>query len=261
MKLCEMEGFSENQPIAFIKFTAEKFAKELLDGKIYMKNCNFYRELEKSTCEKGRGDRFEGGHVVHINEPFDMYAEINGKEHLILSGDEVFVEEIYTGFKKTPIFCLFCLTAKDFKVRETIGKEGYVADIAVSKRLTNKMVDTFGEKAVVISAPMFIKRLIEYSDETNAVFISRLVKYVDFTKNQKERTAVARSNEIEPLFTKDKYFTDQKEYRFCFPNIQVEDSYEINIGSLSEFATIVDSKEVLSLGVINNKLNLKKVAE
>ncbi len=49
-----------------VKFQSSEKIKKLQQGLVYMKNLNYYRQLEKTSGNSVVGDSFEGS--LHINE-------------------------------------------------------------------------------------------------------------------------------------------------------------------------------------------------
>nr|DAE09632.1 MAG TPA: hypothetical protein [Siphoviridae sp. ctDtx1] len=231
----------EDKMILLMKFTEEKYIKDLQEGKLYCKNLKHYRELENKDGDRDMGDKNEGKFL--LNEvKCDFYSRED--EKLVLTVQNANVSLDIYGVDKTPVFCMTGVKESDLKEFYDNEKEGYILNFA---ELLNDMLDkSYWEAAVVITKPgEFYNRIIKKCMKDKINITARSVKYTDFKINYTDRTNSFVKDKKEIVFWKDHYYKGQYEYRIAVDNVKVDDYYQFDIGDISDITRVYRKEELL----------------
>ncbi len=239
VKLNEV-GFKE-EILLMIKFTKEDYVNSIVNGNLYMNNIKYFVDLENRTGIKGQGDKYEAGNVISDVE-IKFYKA--GTDQLIAEG---YAEEIIDRsnfFDDLPIFCITAFSANDFKIIRETGDYYEVAfDVEESER--NRMLANFGEKAILINPKLFLDKVDDFFRNDKTEYVARRVNYKNLKTNDEERIMNYRNHFLLPMFTKDKYYEYQREFRIVALGHRTENNYFANIGSLDKVAFFVtNTKDV-----------------
>jgi hypothetical protein len=249
-RLSEVMGF-ENIGM-YVKFLKKDFLEDLLIGSIYMKNFDFYIQLEKRTKEKGQGDKLEIAHVVRGNK----ITLIDPKTDMVIAtastGEMV---ERYTGMERMPVFCLTHFHANDFLI--TKFEDGIItAKIDIPIEDQQLFEKTFGDTAVILTNE-FTDKMITKSKELSLEVAIGDVQYQDYSFFSTERKKQFDEKSINLLFWKDNFFKNQREARFILTNQSVEDNFRLEIGEIRDKSKVTSTKELFTVSefefVFNNK--------
>ncbi|GGA14901.1 hypothetical protein GCM10008018_69720 [Paenibacillus marchantiophytorum] len=221
-------------PLFFLKFGQKDNLESLQSGKLYMKNFNYFINLEEETGIRGQGDRDETEFSLKI-ESFTL-RKIETDE-VFLSGTaertKLFSKEDGT----KPVFCMAYFTLSDLEIVNQT--DDYVESVV---KFSEEMKVTFGESVLLISAGDFINH-VETTLQAKGIEIGHgKANYVDFSTTLTDRISSHFNQEVTRFFWKDTFFNYQKEYRIVLPDIDVE----IDLGDMSSFMNIVPVDHLLS---------------
>ncbi|ANT39934.1 hypothetical protein [Bacillus thuringiensis] len=233
-KLSDIKKYKDSYFL--IKFLEEKYLKDLLEGKFYMKNLGFFIDLEKKKKNKGQGDKYEG---ALVRKQQDTQLVINGKH--VINAQQFTEVRRYRDVKKMPVFCCTIFRASDFEVVNETDLAVYVK-IILNEQQKNKLLDDFGKKAVRLPKGLMDRVDVELSNLGLSGEYGP-VKYIDNNIGYIEREKAFKESQPDMLFWKDKYFEYQKEYRFVITGKFIEDHCILNIGDISQRVTVMDTTE------------------
>jgi hypothetical protein len=248
MKLSERAEEYKGRILGFLKFGSElSHLESLRKGNIYMNNFNYFIELEKKTGKKGMGDKNEAAQVMS-NMEINFYDPITNE--LMGTAHATSMNFRYDDYKFKPVFCLYAITAEMFEIVEETEEYCNTA-LTFTYDQRQELLNSFGEHVLYIK-PEFTTRISNYLNENDYAYTRGMVKYRDFSVNEKERLEAYHKQDTDSFFFKDIYFKNQNEYRLVILNNNVEDKLEINIGNLEDIAFLLNSQDVL-----NGKLGLR----
>ncbi|MBN6885362.1 hypothetical protein ACUXCC_000499 [Cytobacillus horneckiae] len=238
-RLNEIKGY-ENIGM-YVKFLKKEYLDDLLNGTIYMKNFNYFIELEKKTKEKGQGDKLEVSHVVRSTR----VKLIDPKTGMVIatssSGEMV---ERYRGTEKMPLFCLTHFQSSDFVITK-VENEIITAKIDISLEDQILFEETFGDTAVILTNE-FTDRMIESSNKLDLGIAIGDVRYQDYKYYSATRKQEFDELSVNILFWKDNFFKQQREVRFILTKKSVDEYYKLNIGDIRDKSKVTSTKELLS---------------
>ncbi|MFC0907035.1 hypothetical protein ACFHWD_20465 [Clostridium sp. MT-14] len=241
-KLSYLKGL-EDCYLFLVKFTKQKYVNDILDGKLYMNNLKYFIELENKTHIKGQGDRFEAGNVMN-NVTMRLYK--SGTKKLISKIPIKRVTMRYNFYEKIPVFCLTVFGTNDFDIFEETNKSCKIK-LNINDTDKNNIINNFGEKAVIIRLDKFIDKIEKYNGNNSNSLIYGKVHYEDYNVNSINRYKNYANDSLEVLFTKDIYFSPQREFRIISGNNYTNDYFVANIGTLRDGgAYVLDTDEFLN---------------
>lgn len=225
----------------FVKFVNQEHLDMLLDGDLYMNTLGHFIEQEERTNIRGQGDKYEGAHV------FDVYNVkiIDSKTNQVIAiASEGTLKERYESIREIPVFCYTMFSAKDFKVIEEKGESvSFKLDIDINDK--NKILEDFGDKAVLLPSN-FIDLISEEADSQNLEYISRPVKYIDFSFIDLDRKKRFEEGAVEMITWKDKHFDYQREMRFAILNKHTVPQQCFKINSIRKQSGVMDTRKFLN---------------
>lgn len=219
----------------FVKFVKNKHLDDLLAGRLYMNNLQYFIDLEKKYKNKGIGDKKEAGFVIKPDKLYIMDPETN---EIIGRPTKAEIIRRYELAPKVPVFCFTMFTPKDFVFLEENNE--YVSFKLDVGEDANKFLK-FGDKAVILG-PSFRDKVIKASKEHNIDVKMKKIYYQSFDKIDKEKELLFEQGSPEMFFWKDKEFSYQREARLALPYTFVEKSHIFEIGSLED-STVRPIKE------------------
>lgn len=230
----------EKLVISLLKFTDH--IDSLVRGDLYMNNLQYYIDMERESGIRGRGDKLEASQV-YANVDIHVYDNATGE--LALSGTSEIMNWILDGHEKTPVFCLFALTAQNLKI---VGENEthYITEIDFPAEEVDKMISEFSEKVVMISPYKFINRVEKAFQEAGYGYKMDKVKYDDYSINSSMRIESYMKNDNEIFFWKDKFFENQNEYRIAITSLEADKAITVNIGDISDITNVFNSRDLLS---------------
>lgn len=234
---------TKNRPIFYFKITREeKWANDIIQGKLFMNTVDFYKRLELESGLKGQGDKDEL--KIKLN-PYDALISIKSKE------DDVELERIPVGIKnldlefdndkKKPIFCIMGITLDDMEVVSE-NEMSIRLKLNFSKCDIDRLKSEFGEYVIIISASEFHEKLNKSLSEFNGNWTLGKVTYT--SQNMNERLKLTKNNDLLRFLYKHPDFEYQKEYRLILDE-DVEENKVLRIGLFSEGEYILLNIEAL----------------
>jgi len=236
-KLGEIKGFSKFD--FFVKFVQSKFANDIVEGKLFMNNLQYYIDLEEDTRKKGQGDRFEGAEVYKG----DLFIMM-GEDVIGTSEGYVTIKDINVG--KVAVFCCTRFTENDFVIVDTdSNQETITVNLDINENDKNHIIENFGDKAVLLPNrfPNIIK---EAAREQGIIIANKDVKYVNYNVYDERRREAFETGHQDIVFYKDDFFKSQKEYRIAITDRLVEKNTTFTVGKLNDFNSIRDTKEFMN---------------
>ncbi|MGG0545415.1 hypothetical protein ABEY63_26450 [Priestia aryabhattai] len=237
-KLSEIPKYKESF-IWLLKFTDH--IDSLVRGNLHMNNLQYYIDLEKKTRIRGRGDKFEASQV-YTGVQMEMY---NGEtDELIGTGTSESASILVEENAKTPVFCLFAITAQDLRI---VGENEthYITELDFPTEELEKMISEFSEKVVKIIPLEFFNRVTKTFKEKGYTYKTQLVKYDDYSINSSERMDSYQNNSNEVVFWKEDCFKHQNEYRIAIKNRKIDEAIDVNIGDISDITEVLDARDLL----------------
>jgi hypothetical protein len=206
----------------FIKFGKKQHMNALLNlGQLH------FTPLEdfKNSIEKERGDNFEGAFKI-INDQF-VKIECDHPE----LGKITFKPVENTMGRliqyNTPGICTYSILA--------ITTESFPTDLEFK---LDPRLQVFGDHAVFVKDPTKFVNLVKAKlSAENREFACKLIEYTDYSR---------RGEIVTSYFNKDISFKHQAEYRFV---VKQKEAFNINIGSINEFAAMSTSVDMINMTV------------
>lgn len=227
----------------FLKFGDEKSHLESIqNGTLRFGSGAYYKKIEEEQGKKGVGDKHDGAMVVSKAD-IGFYDEIT--DELIA---EIPVRETTLNINhisQLGVFCLYALTGDDLEV---IGENEkfYFVRTVFGEEDKNLLQENFGEHVLIINTDIFLDRLVK---KMNGVWDAHgLVKYDDYSKNNKKRWDSYKKDEVNILFWKDaRYFKHQKEYRVVL-NTPITEPTCYDIGDIHDITSYGTSEQLFTDG-------------
>ncbi len=229
-----MNIFGFDFPNILLKFCEkEDYAKDIVNGKIYMKESAFFRKLDNNF----RGDKFDGRCPVDLKgEKIILKAE--GEEPL----EFPFVSDFSFGFlsdDKIPVFCATLLTED---ILEKISPTEFRFKFAFVKEMTQ-----FGKYIVWLNLDEFWDKVKQYVEKNSLGAKAARVRYVDIgSEYSLEDFEHYNKEPYSHLFKKDFTYQWQNEWRLLLiaENYLIDenkDYYIMELGSM-EYSHILDAE-------------------
>lgn len=205
----------------------------LRSGKLYMKNMDYFRKLERTEKEKYIADSGEDSVIL----PFGhlKMKSLDGENSIELDINKA----IYSGgHLKQPMLCLFSL---DY--RNIIERDGKSMMVFNEEQKIN--LKKFGTHVLLFNdADEFIRRVKEKLEEEKIGFRCGFVQYYKDDENIQRFSDIV-NNKKHIGFTKDYFpFSQQQEYRILLET-QVDDHFILDIKDISDITEIVPIEQVL----------------
>lgn len=139
----------------FVKFIPKQHIDRFRAGYIHMKNLKTYIDMEKESKEKGIGDKYECSLVLR-----DVRAtwRDNETEEIILKSPLTEVTIFNEDELLTPVFCTYIIDSDNLMIEEETNQDA-TTKIKISDEEIEKIIDDFGETAVIIQANEFFWKI------------------------------------------------------------------------------------------------------
>lgn len=222
-----------------IKFGSEENLKKLQSGELYMKNLQYYVDLEKNNSDDDVvGDMYDGQMVLQDVE-ISMFT-VDTHEYIAnISASEV---SMNLGYLKNPVFCMFM-----FDFRNHVDEDLHNDILTVGYKFTDeqlKRLPSFGSHALIVkNGNEFVKRIKEGLLANNIGYSRDFVQYYGFN-NLEHLTQVQIDNSRIAFWKREKYMY-QQEYRFL-AHTEVDDHLSINIRDISDITQIITTEQLLN---------------
>ncbi len=228
----------------FVKFGSKENLVKLQQGQLYMKNLQYYVDLEKNTLDEDVGDKYDG----------QMMLEDTKVTLVDYETKELFKEFTTTrvsmglGFSKCPVFCFFSFDDRN-SIKAELNGDNLKAYYEFTDEQRNKL-NAFGTHALIIkNTNEFVER-IQNGLLSNEIGYSRgFVQYYSY--NNIEHFRQVKEDNTKIAFWKRQKYAYQQEYRFL-AHTTVDDHLIIDIGDISHITQLVETKRLLNTYVEGN---------
>lgn len=233
-----------HKPLCFIKFTEKReYAEDILNGCLYVNPIKKFREIEEQQLSKGQGDSSEVKSI--LNCQMIVKEESTGIDLLRGSGNLI---QQYENDANRPVFCIVGLKASELKVFD-YNETSITFSFQSENFNLEQMKKEFGGYAVIIHSDSFSNAILKaLQNHPNGGFFKEVI----YSHQNLEERIDAFENQSEDRFLyKDLEFSHQKEWRLVL-NELVNGAKYFKIGSLSDFAEIVEVDKLPNLNLIFN---------
>ncbi|WP_350343207.1 hypothetical protein PRVXT_002497 [Proteinivorax tanatarense] len=222
-----------------MKFGSKENLEKLQQGKVYMKNLDYYINLENETSNEDVGDKFDGLMPIHDLDISILNPETNEPIHKFKAN----MATMNLGLKKSPVMCMYILDYRNFTNAD-------LNDDILSIEFTftdeqKERISKFGDSVLLIkNTQEFFERMERGLVADKASFSRDRVKY--YNKNILQHFQEVAEDYRRIAFWKRKKYEHQQEYRFLVLNKTVEDHYTFDIEDLSDISEIVPTEVILN---------------
>lgn len=218
-----------------IKFGKKKHLKKLRKGKLYMKNLKYYIDREIETGDNTVGDKYDG--LFPMNFYDCVFYDYETKRKVFSCSEANAVFDL--GYTMCPAFCMFLFDNRNITERnEKFARYEFTEE-------QREKLKGFGTHALIISnANAFIERVKNAFLNNQMSIVFDKVKY--YNGNDLEHKEDIEKDKKRIAFWKRDIYIYQQEFRFFGFDCKVEDSCEIDIGSLTDISKIIKTKKLLS---------------
>ena len=221
-----------------MKFGSEKNLKSLQRGQLYMKNLQYYVNLEKTTDDEDVGDKYDGQMALQ-NVKITMYDYETGA---FVTQMDAPVASISLGYLKCPVFCMFMFDYRNCVEEELAGNIVKVRYQFTEKQLSR--LPNFGSHVLLIkNGNEFVDRVKNCLLNAGYGYTRDHVQYHDGNTLQHIREIAKEDMRI--AFWKRQKYAYQQEYRIL-AHAQVEDHLCVDIGDISDITQLLSTSDLLS---------------
>ncbi|MDB0440336.1 hypothetical protein C4R89_12415 [Clostridioides difficile] len=241
----ELKEFFGERPLFYIKFTREeKWAKDILEGKLFMNKVDYYRQLEVNSGIKGQGDLSELKAKI-----IPLEIKIESKDtNLVIPLKVKSLEFELDEDKQKPVFCITGLTIDDMII-DSYCENSVKLRFPYKKEEADLLRKEFGEYVVVLNPKQFEENISNTLNNEGIGWIFGKVKYTG--ENSFERIKAFSNSTPERFLYKDLEFQHQKEYRLVLDE-NIENNKTLSIGSLCNAGGIQRIDDFLTLEIVLN---------
>ena len=221
-----------------MKFGKKENLEALRRGTVYMKNLQYYIDLEKSTDDGDVGDMFDGLMPIRHVKLSNFATETNELITQFSSRNLTF----NLGYCKCPVFCMFILDYRNH-TEETLIADVLTVRYDFSEEQRQKL-RSFGDYVLIINNPdEFFARLKKGFLDAGVSFSRDYVKYYDGNTIQHMQDVQKYNSRI--AFWKRSKYSYQQEYRILAFEAEVDDFLSVDIGDISDISYIESSESIL----------------
>jgi hypothetical protein len=217
-------------PKYLLKFGEKEYMDLFTNGEMYFSHAKRFAEIEDELV-KGQGDKLEGKAVIKVTHV--KASEYDNPENSFeLKVGDGMITMMAEYVRNMPVFCLTGVYENDFQI-------SIENDVLINSDILNTMVAHFPKADTVV----VIKNPSKFIDKIEAEFTGKVVhgdvKYVTMNPVGIEWIRFVHENNVEKveggtkysmttdnahrmLLCKDKYFIDEKEYRFILPDERID---------------------------------------
>lgn len=241
----ELKEFFGERPLFYIKFTREeKWAKDILEGKLFMNKVDCYRKLELNSGEKGQGDLSELKAKIIPLEVKLKSKNTNVVIPLKVRSLEFELDED----KHKLVFCITGLTIDDMII-DSYCQNSVKLRFPYKEKDADLLRKEFGEYVVVLNPKQFEENISNTLNNEGIGWIFGKVKYT--CENSLERIEAFSNSIPERFLYKDLEFQYQKEYRLVLDE-NIDNNKILSIGSLYNGGGIQRIEDFLTTEIVLN---------
>lgn len=221
-----------------IKFGSKDNLEKLQAGQLYMKNLQYYVDLEKNTDDEDIGDKYDG-HLILKDAKITVYSYDTGE---LVTQFDAPTASMNLGYLKCPVFCMFMFDYRNH-TEENLRGDTLTVQYQFTEKQLSKM-SKFGSHALIIkNGEEFMKRVKNGLQNNGYGYTRDLVQYYD--GNTFEHMKEISENDMRIAFWKRQKYAYQQEYRIL-AHAQTEDYLSIEIGDLRDITELVQAKDLLN---------------
>ena len=224
-----------------IKFGTKSNLEGLQHGTVYMKNIEYFNNLEQKN-ESGKPDNNDAKWAVKDLSFTLIDPETNQPVLQGTAGNAVFS----FGYEKHPIFCMFSFDFRNCG-EYTNDEENHVCLIPLSftEEQKQKVKKGLGEYALVISnTEEFLNRLKTTIEKNQCKYRFQRVNYN--SGNSIDRIQSVQSGIESIVFNKESDYAYQQEWRLLITNKEVDDFFCVDIGDISDISVLMTTDELIN---------------
>ncbi len=231
----------ENGWSMLMKFGSEENLKRLQKGQFYMKNLQYYVDLEKTTDDKDVGDKYDGQMVLQ-NVKITMFDSETGA--FVAQMDSP-IASMDLGYLQYPVFCMFMLDYRNHVAEELTGDVAKVRYQFTEEQLSR--LPNFGSHVLLIkNGNEFVERVKNGLLNAGYGYTRDFVQYYD--GNIPQHMQEVAKDYMRIAFWKRQKYAYQQEYRIL-AHAQVEDHLCVDIGDLSDITLLMPTSDLLKCGI------------
>jgi hypothetical protein len=232
-------GLSVYPRYVFYKFQSQSILSDLqMKGHIYLKNLQYYINLENETGDDVKGDReecilFESNLKLVVNEGTETEQVINLGKSEIRNADDPY----------KPAYCMSCVNLFDHVIDVSYPK------VEAIPRFDQKILNGFNNGCeslyvLIIADPItFQKRIKNKLYDLSIKYESGFVTYRDTSKLHNIDGNIELNG---PFFKREKY-SYQKEFRYILDKkISIDEFYDFYIGDISDISYLCKADELFT---------------
>jgi hypothetical protein len=234
-----------------MKFGSKENLERIQNGQVYMKNLDYYINLEKETTDENIGDMFDGQMPIHdVN--ISMY---NPETNELIYQFKSDMATMNLGFKKSPVLCMFILDQRNF-ISSNVNEDLLSFRFTFTEEQKEKLAK-FGDSVLLIKNPEEFFNRMEAGLVADGINFTRdRVKY--YEKNIMQHFQDVTDDYKRIAFWKRKKYEHQQEYRYLIFNRSVEDHYTLSIKDLTDISEIVTIDTIFNTEVeVRYKIELE----
>ena len=220
-----------------MKFGSEENLKKLQKGQLYMKNLQYYVDLEKTTDDEDVGDKYDGQMVLR-DVKITMYDYETGT---FVAQMDTPIASMNLGYLLCPVFCMFMFDYRNHVEEELTGDIAKVRYQFTEEQLSR--LPNFGGHVLLFkNENEFVERVKNGLLNAGYEHTRDFVQYHDGNILQ-HMQEVAKDN-MRIAFWKRQKYAYQQEYRIL-AHAQVEDHLCVDIGDLSDITQLIPTSDLL----------------
>ena len=228
----------ENAWSILLKFGKEENLQKLQAGQFYMKNLQYYVDLEKGTSDEDVGDIYDGQMMLQ-----DVKISVFTTDtHEFLGQISAPTASFNLGYLKCPVFCMFMMDYRNH-VSERLDGDTLTVRYQFTEEQLAKM-PSFGDSVLIIkNADEFFNR-VKGALLANDIGYSRdFVSYYGF--NNVDHLKQIQKDNLRIAFWKRQKYEYQQEYRLV-AHTEVDDYLCVEIGDISDITEIMKTEQLLN---------------
>jgi hypothetical protein len=220
------------------KFTQKERVDGILDGKLYMKNLQYFVDKEISSGDMKIGDELEAQAKI-LNTKANFY-DVNTNE--LICTAKASDCKFDPGYLKCPVYCMFSFGMQNVRENEISNNKVHVTYSFTDEQ--KEELKGFGDKCIIIKDSIkFRSRVYEAKKIQNVVGYEDYVKY--YTPNNKEHLVDIFSDNKRFAFWKRQSYASQCEYRILI-DAEVDDFFILDIGDIRDIAEVKEAEQILN---------------
>lgn len=250
-----IKNFFGECPVLLAKFTSkEEYAKDIINGNLYMNNVKYYRALEENGGKKGQGDKNE---MVFVSVPEKIrISNRETKEDLLnLNGQCKYLKISYKEDEDILLYCLSSIKINNLQLLDFVdnGDIIYVEmKLNYTEEQLKQMEDDFGKFVLVTPYVNFIDKVNVATNNEKIPLEYGNVRYVP--KNSMEWAQAFANGDTKRFLFKDSYFEYQNEFRIVTQRKNGGEHY-LKIGALNDSIVWIETKDLSKMEI---KMNFRK---